>query len=1369
MSKEIDIFLELLGSGNNKKRRNAIEGLKKIGRSASMQLLNALNSESPEVRDGAAEVLGSFSSEDIDTFMKLLVSGRENARDGAARTIGYIAGNGVNITAPLSKNIKDGEPEARKGAAVSIGYIPRPTTGAINMLLYLLRDDDREVRRQAAESLKKLKWSSKNPVEMSFYFLAEDNWKELGRIGTPALDAISFGLETGDSGDRVQIAGILTGIEGKISRTLLLSLLDDPEKSVRLAATDAIADTGDKEFLNYLVAAMDDSDYDIRVEASWALKKAGWIPENGYQKVKSLMLRGDFREVELMGEKALPFLIENLGDNDPDIRNDTIKILYSIGTPAYDALVKAKNSSSPAIRVGINEAIDYFSREDEKAGKKKDGVSVKEEEIRAYNTKEYWYNALISNSYNHEMAQRLSGALSDEDDIIRIAAVETLKGHGKKSVPVLVLLIKDESENVKTAAIEALGDLYAAEAIEPLVETIEDEHSQVRKASAYSLGKIRDKGTLPVLVRHFADPDEIVRNECSESVAKMGNIALPFLENLITHYEMGVRIASLMALGGIGDPSGIPFATKALNDPDNPVRAQAMDSLVQISNFMFIFLMNEIQRVSIQGTKMEKLGMLSVLSRLKDLKIIPVVKRFLSDDDEEVRRNAAEILEVYRTREVKAEKEKIREYSRETADLLKRKLSLNEIDRLLDRLISTDDAAAMEILGRKLSQDEISGLIRELSSKQKRDTAKILGNRLSQEEIDELIHRSAYVSNKNTTKLLGKKLSQEEIDDLINRASSDKDENAAKDIKKQLTQNEIDELIKKELALKKKVAMEVSRLIIGLKSKDTQVKFASAENIVKTGEPAVEPLMNFMSNSEPEFQKEVASLLIKIGKPGIRGMIRTLNYGKTEMRVVIAGTILKSRDEEAINAVYDRIRSEKNPEVKKALILAFTKDTSDKRIPDALHFALADKDPGVKALAVRLLGKIRDEKAIGPLISVFNYSEDALAELASKSLAMYGDKAIPVLLKELKGGSSDLFRERIADTLEKTGVKISDKNDLAWFMAAKSRWDQLEKLGSYAIEPLSLIITNPYSDKRVMALKTMIKIGGKEIILPLSKAIFDIDGDISHIAREGLLEMGKAAIPAINEIASMEKDPGHREELESLIDEIGSKDIILNSIKTGNWEKISGAGPAAIKYLSERTDSADPGTKREIVSAIVRIGGEESVSPMAELLFDNDEKIAAIARQGILNTGGAAIPLLEKISENTRNPARREVLKYLIREISREDEILSLVKGKQWKKLEIKGLDAIDLLSQLLEDPDPENRMGAVKVIAGIDDISSVRPLIHAFFDQDEEIAEKARMALNERGKAIIPVISVAIIKETNPAKKKALAGLISDIEKSTR
>ena len=1363
MDDKTDKLLKILESGDKRKRREAIQGLKKIGKPASLQLINILNSESPEIRDGAAEILGTYSEGDIDTFTKLLVSGRKNARDGAARTIAHIADNGGKIAPSLTIIIKEGTPEARIGAAISISYIQNPKSEFINMLLYMLKDIDPGVRKQAAESLKQLNWVSKNPMEMAFFHLGEEDWDKLGKVGVPALEAVRHGLKFSKPEQRAKLTSIIGRTGGYESGNLLVSMLDDPDKKVRLAAIDAIADTRNQEMLNRLAGSMDDPDYDVRVETSWALRKADWRPSNNYEKIKALILRGDFREIELMGGKATPALIEILDDQEQNIRKDTIKVLHSIGKPAYEALINARKNSSPEIGRGISEALEYFNSQDEDSGDKKDRKSVKESEIREYNSKDYWYHALVENGYNPETAQRVSGSLSNEDDIIRITAIETLKGDGKKSIPILVLLLNDEKENVKSVAVESLGDLYAVDAIDSIIGTIADRHPQVRRASAYSLGKIRDKGTLPVLVRHFADPDENVRDECSESVAKMGNVALPFIENLVTHDNINVRTASLKALGGISDPSGIPFGTKALNDPEYTVRIQAMDSLVQISGFMFNFLMNEIQRVSVQGTKMEKLGMLSVLSRLQDLKIVPVVKRFLSDQDEEVRRNATEILEVYRKRETKKEKDRIREFSRETADLLKRKLSIKEIDSLLDRLIGADDSATMEILGKKLSQEEINELVKGLAAR-KGDTSKILGQKLSQDEIDELIHRSAYVSNKNTTKLLGKKLNQDEIDDLIQRATSETEENAAKDIKKQLTQNEIDDLIKKELALKKKVAMEVSRLIIGLKSEEPATEKASSEKIIKIGEPAVEPLISFMNNAEPEFRTKVAELLIKLGKPGIRGMIRTLNYGKTGMRVVVARNILKSKDPEAVNAVYDRIRSEKNPEVKKALILSFTKESNDKRIPDALHFALADKDTSVKTLAIRLLAKIKDERAIGPLISVLNYSGGSLSDLAADSLVQYGRAAQPALLSELKGNGSDLFKQRIAEIIERMQVKLTDKEDLVCFHAAKGNWEELENFGAYATGPLSQIIGNPYSKRRIEALKTLININGKEAIMPLSRAIFDIDEEISLTAREGLLKTGKKAVPALTDIAAKEKDPGRQRELELIIREISQDEIIRKSISNSDWEALIDVGPAAIKHISGLTGTLNRDEREKVASVIVRIGGEESVSPLAEMIFDSDEKVSAIARRGIMNAGGEAVPILEKTCIETKNPARREVLKLLVREISREEEIMSLIRERKWQELALIGTDALDLLSQLLEDPDPENRLGAVRVIAGIDDVSSVRPLLHSIFDEDKRVSGIACSALNKRGKSVVPVISVAIIKESNPRKKKALADLIEDI-----
>lgn len=367
-------LLNLLESGNKRERRSAIEGLKKIGKPASLQLLNILNSENPDIRDGAAEILGTYSEGDIDTFLKLLASGKKNARDGAARTIAYIIGNGGKITTPLSKMIRDGTPEARKGAAISIGYIHNPKADFVNMLLYMLKDDEREVRKQAAESLKKLNWTSVNPVEMAFFYMADEDWDKLGKSGPFALEAVKFGLNNPDSEVRIKLAGILAGTKGNESKKILLSILGDPDKKVRLAAIDAVAETRDPELMNYLAGAMYDRDYDVRVETSWALRKAGWRPASYNEKVRALILQGDLREIELMGRTALTPLIESLGDTDHNIRKNSVKVLYSMGKPAYEALRQAENKSSPEISEGIQEALEYFSTNEKESAEKQEAI-----------------------------------------------------------------------------------------------------------------------------------------------------------------------------------------------------------------------------------------------------------------------------------------------------------------------------------------------------------------------------------------------------------------------------------------------------------------------------------------------------------------------------------------------------------------------------------------------------------------------------------------------------------------------------------------------------------------------------------------------------------------------------------------------------------------------------------------------------------------------------------------------------------------------------------------------------------------------------------------------------------------------------------
>ncbi|MBN2733895.1 MAG: HEAT repeat domain-containing protein [Methanomicrobiaceae archaeon] len=1365
MPDTITNLIASLDSPDKKVRRDAKKKLKDAGKSASVPLLKALGNDSEQIRTGAAEILGTYSEETMSTFLHLLTSGSVNARDGAARTLAQMVKNGIPVIEPLSDLIGSDNYRSRRGAALAIGYIGRPDKNATSMLVYLLRDKSSDVRKQAVESLDKIKWNSESQTEQAYYYLEKEDWDALGKIGNSAVPALSFGIEISDAKKKRKIASVLAKTDDKSSNSLLKLLLNDRDGGVRQAAVAAIADKRDDSLIPLLVERMNDKDPDVRIEASWSLGKTKWRPKNYYEMAKSLMLRGSYKDVENMGEPAIPCLIEFLGNDIYDVRQNTYKILYKLGKPGTDAVNNALSSSNPDIQNGAAEALAYIREEIIKAQEKEAAEFLnKSEKSIKKNSPEYWEEKLLIAGFGTEMSLRFSKNLSNEDPIIRIVAIESLKKFGTTSITVLIALTEDINENVEIAAIEALGELYAKEAIPCLLETIEEESEGVRRASAYSLGKIRDTGTIPVLIRHFADPEESVRYESARAVAKMGNSAIPFIENMAFHPNELVRISSLHALGEISDPYGIPLATRSLNDSDSNVRNEAMEALFKISNFMFNYLMVEVHRVSVQGTKMEKLGMLSVLSKTADMKIVPYVKEYLADDDEEIKRNARTILDIFTERVFIEERGRIREYSRETADLLRRKLTLNELDRLLDRVLNANDSDALEILKKKLNQEEIDELIRNSRSSQKGDTSKLLGKKLSQEDIDELLHRSVYVENKNTTTLLSKKLSQEEIDNLIKHAGSEKDEQTAKDIKKQLTQNEIDSIIKKELELQKKIAMEVSRLIVGLRSDDVQLRSDYADKIIEMGEPAVEPLISAINNSDSEFQNLLSEILIRTGKPGIRGMIRILSYGRSEIKIVIAKNIARCGDKEANDALYDRIYSEKDPDVKKVLVESFG-GLSDKRVFEILKYAMSDPNPQIRVVAVKKLGALNDERAIDPLILLFDDSNQEIREMAVSALKSYGEKAQDSLISALKSDKNDSYKETAAATLEKMDMIPDEKEDLIYFNIAKNNWKEVIKSEDIAVSPLFEILKDPYSQKRMNALNSLIKIETEKTIYPISYALFDMDEVISKKAREALLKLGGAALPQLRLINSTGDDIYQKEILTEIINEIEEKEKIELYISENRWEDLEKTGLPALTYLSNLLSDKDSERRLNATRTIGKIGPPDSVISLIEALFNSDNQVSALARAYLIKYGTSALSVLHDTQDSIMDMERVSALNSIVKEIEQNERIKKLILSEKWNSLKKEGLPALKALRVLMNSKNPEKRLNAIKVISEIHVADSIPILAKALFDEDIRVSETAKNSLLNHGSRIIPILTHIEKNTGDKDKKDAISAIIYEIE----
>ncbi|UUX91297.1 HEAT repeat domain-containing protein [Methanoplanus endosymbiosus] len=1341
MSDEITGLLELLDSGSRGEKKKAIKRLKEIGKKGAIPLLKALNSGSETMRSGAAEVLGSYSGDNIGTFVSLLITGQDNARDGAARTIAQISAEGGDIIGPLSGIINDKRPKARQGVALTLGYLVNPNVSHKNMLVSLLKDSDKSVRERAVKSLDNIGWDSQNPVEKSFYHLSAGNWEELGKMGRPALNALSFGAEDPDPHFRQKVAHTLAKVNEAGSVPLLCRLLLDKDPSVRQSAIESACDKGDAALIPHIIRALDDPEFDVRVEASWSLEKIGWRPPDSYLKTKSLMVRGSYNDVAKMGRYALPCLIDLLGDKSPIIKENTLKTLYSIGKPAYAAIGEAKRSGKPEVRRGAADAVRYFNEEDRRA---EDNEALellkKESEILDLNSPEYWEELLKKSGFSVINSRKIAQALASNDPVIRIVAVESLKRYGKKSVDALLKLLKDDKSSVKVVAVEALGDLQSDEAITVFFDTIEDENPSVRRATAYALGKLRKKETIPILIRHFADPDDGVRDECSESVAKMGNNALTFLENMIFTPDENVRICSLKAISGISDPSGILPVTRSLNDPQLNVRNQAMAGLLRISNFMFNYLMNEVRRVSIQGTKMEKLGMLSVLSKIDDLRVISYVRGFIKDSDEEVRRNAGTILEIFRQREIKRELSKFSEKSRETAGLIRRKLSVSEIDRLLDQLLGADDEDALKILDRKLRQDEIDELIRGAGSDRSGKTGELLGKKLSQDEIDELIHRSVYAESKKTTELLGNRLSQDEIDELIKNASSEKDEKAAKDIKKQLTQNEIDDIIRKELELKKKISMEISRLVIGLKSDDKKRRKATSERIIGMGEPAVEPLLNTMISADDDLREIIAGILPEFGEPGISGLMRYLNYGSPEIKILAAEKLSGTGSRVASNVIFDRIFVEKETPVRVALIYALYK-LGHRKILDALTHALKDNNPEVNSAAVEILGKIDDERAIPLLISLFGSKSSKIRGPAVISLKKYGSKAGPELLSALKGDENDLLKETAASAMRDLSIIPEDLTDKSYYLAALGEWKELERSGSAALPAMKNIMENPYSGRRKEALEFIISSGGPDFYSLLVYALYDVDDSISARAEEAVLRKGAVLLPALRRAEGERSDPDETERLNRIIRKTEFRQKFRSLFSEGKWHGIEEMGRPALKELIVILKGHNPDARRQAARIIGNIGGNDALSILSVESADDDPVVSETACTFLIRSGGKSLPYIQKAAGKVQNEKKKQKMNDLYEFISRRENITELIADNDWAEVEKAGSYAVRYLISYVGEEDAPGRISAVKSIFSIGGEESVQALAGLALSTDPEVSETAAGFLLESGSEIIPVL----------------------------
>ncbi|MBN2734929.1 MAG: HEAT repeat domain-containing protein [Methanomicrobiaceae archaeon] len=657
--KEVDLFpqeiLDLilsLESNDRKKRESAILHLKSMRKSAVVPLLKSLDSDSSLIQSGAAEILGTYGDAALPTLLRLVTTGKERVRRGAAIAIAH---NGKKAKRYLKDLLSDDDYRARRGAVLTLGYLEHSDSETEVMLLNALEDENREVRLQAALSLENLNWKPKRQIHQALFFRAKGDLNSLISLGTTALPVLEKELLNADSEKKGEIADILSGIDDDKAKILLVGMLGDKDKRVRKKAAEAVGNSCDKRLWPYLVKSLDDPDADVRAEVAWALDKSNWKPSNNNEKAKYLILKERWIDLLEMKEAAIPALINSLKDKDPDVRLKSTEILREMGNPGYSAINTALKSEDPELKRAAAEAAAFIKRKKEESGQKRISGAQKtadeeiERQIRVQKThfgpkntqsEGYWAELMRKNGMDEKRVVRFSKTLSDDNEILRTAAVESLKSAGDAGIQCLIALLSDSKQSVRIAAIEALGDIEAKTAASEIAGFTADKNESVRMACAHSLGQIKDPKTLPALIRMFSDKNPAIREEASDSVAKFGRLALPILNRNYLDPAIIVRVLTLRSAGRICDTGSISLCVRMFNDAESEVRSSAITAIRILSKPFFNPVIDESQRILIQGTLMEKLGIITALAGINELRAKKVIAVFESDKDETVREHA---------------------------------------------------------------------------------------------------------------------------------------------------------------------------------------------------------------------------------------------------------------------------------------------------------------------------------------------------------------------------------------------------------------------------------------------------------------------------------------------------------------------------------------------------------------------------------------------------------------------------------------------------------------------------------------------------------------------------------------------------------
>jgi HEAT repeat protein len=395
----------------------------------------------------------------------------------------------------------------------------------------------------------------------------------------------------------------------------------------------------------------------------------------------------------------------------------------------------------------------------------------------------------------------------------------------------------------------------------------------------------------------------------------------------------------------------------------------------------------------------------------------------------------------------------------------------------------------------------------------------------------------------------------------------------------------------------------VNPLIAALKDANASVRQQAAWALGKIKDArAAGPLITALGDADSYLRQLAALALGDIKDPlAVEPLIAALNDADHGVRDHAASSLGKIRDP---RAVVPLIAAFKDTNGNTGVDVGVRESAAAALVtigtPAVEPLIAAHNDPrsgaSVRSLAVSCLGKIKDPRAIEPLIADLT---DAGPDLgfragAASALEMIGAPAVDRLIAALKDADTDV-RDLAASALgnikdpraiEPLIRALKGRHGIYDFFPGSAA-SALVNIGTPAVEPLIAALRDADRDVRKLAVFALGNIGDPRAVEPIIAALKDGNTDFQNTAASALAEIGA---PAVEPLIALLKDTDVNVRLSAasalgMIKDQRSFEALLAGLRESDLAMIAGAYP----FFIQRGEQGSVGV---LISALNAFGNE---------------------------------------------------------------------------------------------------------------------------------------------------------------------------------